>query len=93
MNTIIMFTGSGVGVMTAEIIAVITIAILHCRKRDWGLRKPMADNKKEANGNWKATPIQNITAVTKRTYDSGRGVVSIPATKPCKKGIATGSIV
>ena len=84
-------TGSMVGVIIAEIIAITTTAMRQCRKRSFALTIPIPANPKTIKGNWKAIPIQNNKLVTNLMYDAGRIAVGI-SMKSSRNGKAVGII-
>src|SRR5688500_20351034 len=85
-----MLTGSMVGVTAAEMMAMTTMASLHCCDSTFGWTRPMEVRIKMINGNSKNKPIQTIRPVTKPKYslEVQNCLISV---KPTIQGIATGN--
>ena len=83
------FTGSMVGVIAAETMAMTRTAIRHWAARVFALINPIFARANITKGNSNAMPIQNIIPVTNLTYEDGRGTVEMPM-KLIRKGRAVG---
>src|SRR5512139_4344476 len=89
-----MLNGSTVGVMSAATIAAPTMAKRHQLNSFFAVRIFNLARKNTISGSSKATPIQNMSDVTKGMYaDARQLVLKISGWKSARKPIAAGSMM
>jgi hypothetical protein len=90
-----MVSASGVGVTTAAMIRIITIAYLRLLRISLGVKKPRLATIYTSIGNWKTTPVASVNVATDEMYESilNRFWMSGLTINPAKNRIDSGVII